>query len=98
MNGVDSVNLAASPAELTVRPRGVTIGTFAGVHLGHRALIQAAIGRARELGVMSAAVTFEPVPAAVLRPEKFPGRICSAADKLELLADQRLDEIVTMRF
>jgi riboflavin kinase/FMN adenylyltransferase len=79
-------------------PRIVTIGTFDGVHLGHRALVRAASERGRALGLTVTAITFEPVPAAVLRPEQFAGRICSAAEKLCRLAHEHVDEIVTLTF
>lgn len=87
-------SLVACPPE----PRVVTIGTFDGVHRGHRALIESTVDRARALGVRSTAVTFEPVPAAVLRPDRFPGRLCPAGEKIRHLADLGLDDIVTVTF
>jgi riboflavin kinase/FMN adenylyltransferase len=76
----------------------VTIGTFDGVHRGHQALVAAAVKRGRGLGIPVTAITFEPVPAQVLRPEQFPGRICSAEAKLERLSALGIDEIVTISF
>ncbi len=70
-------------------PRGrhvVSIGTFDGVHLGHQHLLRSARQRASELGVPLLAVTFEPPPAQVIRPQSFPGRLATAERKLELLA------------
>jgi riboflavin kinase/FMN adenylyltransferase len=84
--------------ELSPRDRIVTIGTFDGVHRGHRRLLEQAVQRGQELGLPVAGVTFEPVPAEVLRPEAFPGRIATAADKLEQLAAVGLDEIVVVPF
>ena len=86
--------MASCPPE----PRVVTIGTFDGVHRGHHALISSAVDRAREIGVRATAVTFEPVPSAVLRPDRFPGRICSAEEKFRLLATTGLDDIITVAF
>ena len=83
---------------LPPRDRVVTIGTFDGVHRGHRRLLDRAVARGRELGLPVAGVTFEPVPAALLRPDAFPGRISTAADKLERLAEAGLDEIVVVPF
>jgi riboflavin kinase/FMN adenylyltransferase len=80
------------------RPRVMTIGTFDGVHRGHQALVAAALERGQALGVPVTAITFEPVPAQVLRPDQFPGRICSAEAKLCRLAELGIDEIVTIRF
>ncbi len=78
--------------------RVVTIGTFDGVHLGHARLICSTRDRARELGARSTIVTFEPVPASVLRPDKFAGRICTAGRKLTLLEALDTDEIVVIEF
>jgi riboflavin kinase/FMN adenylyltransferase len=78
--------------------RVVTIGTFDGVHLGHTKLIVSTRDRARELGARSTIVTFEPVPASVLRPDKFSGRICTAGRKLTLLEALATDEIVVIEF
>src|SRR5262245_8267285 len=84
--------------ELSPGERVVTIGTFDGVHRGHRRLLEQAVQRGEELHLPVAGVTFEPVPAAVLRPDAFPGRISTAAEKLEHLADAGLDEIVVVPF
>jgi riboflavin kinase/FMN adenylyltransferase len=84
--------------QLEPRGRVVTIGTFDGVHLGHRSLLSRARGRARELGVSTLAVTFEPLPAMVLRPERFLGRLCTPEEKLDRLYDGGADEVVTLEF
>lgn len=78
--------------------RVVTIGTFDGVHRGHTKLITRTHDRAVELGARSTIVTFEPVPASVLRPEHFAGRICTAGRKLRLLEALGTDEIVVLEF
>ena len=73
---VKPVPLAAD--DLPSGERIVTIGTFDGVHRGHRRLLDQAVQRARELDLPVTGVTFEPVPAAVLRPEAFSGRISTS--------------------
>lgn len=78
--------------------RVVTIGTFDGVHRGHQKLIQETRQRAAQLDARATIVTFEPVPASVLRPEKFAGRICTAGRKLTLLESLGPDEIVVIEF
>lgn len=78
--------------------RVVTIGTFDGVHRGHQQLIEQTRVRAVELGARSTIVTFEPVPASVLRPDKFAGRICTAGRKLTLLEALGTDEIAVIEF
>ncbi len=78
--------------------RLVTIGTFDGVHRGHRRLLDQAVQRGQQLGLPVTGVTFEPVPASVLRPEAFSGRISTPDEKLEQLAEAGLDEIVVVPF
>jgi riboflavin kinase/FMN adenylyltransferase len=85
-------------ADLAEAPRVVTIGTFDGVHRGHEALLRSTVERAHALACRSLAVTFEPVPAQILRPDLFPGRICSPEEKLERLARARVDEILILEF
>ncbi len=78
--------------------RVVTIGTFDGVHRGHRRLLEQAVQRGQQLDLPVTGVTFEPVPAAVLRPEAFAGRISTPDEKMEQLAEAGLDEIVVVPF
>ena len=98
MNDLREPNRYSSLASCPAEPRVVTIGTFDGVHRGHQALISSAVERAHGLSIRATAVTFEPVPAAVLRPDRFPGRICPADDKMRLLAATGLDDVVTVAF
>jgi riboflavin kinase / FMN adenylyltransferase len=76
----------------------VAIGNFDGVHRGHRAVIAAAQTRARALGRRTAALTFEPHPSQVLRPQTPLFRLSSARDKLRLLAATGLDGAIVMTF
>jgi riboflavin kinase/FMN adenylyltransferase len=84
--------------ELSPGERIVTIGTFDGVHRGHQRLLEQAVRRGEELRLPVTGVTFEPVPAAVLRPEAFGGRISTPEEKLARLAEAGLDEIVIIPF
>lgn len=84
--------------DLSPGERIVTVGTFDGVHRGHRRLLDRAVQRGEELHLPVTGVTFEPVPAAVLRPDAFPGRIATAAQKLEQLTAAGLDEVVVVPF
>jgi len=90
--------LAHSLAEISLPGSLVTIGTFDGVHIGHQALLASAIARARSLGLPAVIVTFEPIPAAVLRPDQFAGRICPPEKKLEFLRSFNADWLVIVRF
>jgi riboflavin kinase / FMN adenylyltransferase len=76
----------------------VAIGNFEGVHRGHRAVIDVALGRARALGRKAAALTFEPHPRAVFNPGEPVFRLSDEAAKLRLLATTGLDGAIVMRF
>jgi riboflavin kinase / FMN adenylyltransferase len=75
-----------------------TIGTFDGVHVGHRWLLQHVADRANQLDASSAAVTFEPIPVSVLRPDVYRGRICSANEKIDLLRQSGVDHVDVIVF
>ena len=66
-------------------PTVATIGNFDGVHRGHQWVIEEVVARARTLGVKSIAITFEPHPARVLRPESTLPLITPLTEKLDLL-------------
>jgi riboflavin kinase / FMN adenylyltransferase len=93
-----SVTLTDGLDHLHVNQSVVTIGTFDGVHLGHQLLLKSAVARGQELGLPVVVVTFEPVPVSVLRPEVFPGRICSADEKRALIVTHQPDHLVTLTF
>ncbi len=61
----------------------LTVGTFDGVHRGHRILIDQVVAR-REVGLLPVAVTFDPHPMRVLRPELAPPMLASLPRRLEL--------------
>lgn len=83
---------------LAAAARIVTIGTFDGLHLGHRHLLRRTVAQGRSRALATLAVTFEPPPAAVLRPDRFPGRLCTAAEKLAGLAASGVDDVLVVRF
>ena len=86
------MNVARSPAELERRPRAVAIGTFDGVHLGHRAVVRAAVDAA----MVPTVVTFDPHPRTVLgnRVEL----LSTLARRLELLADCGVADVLVVEF
>ena len=75
-----------------------TIGNFDGVHCGHRWVIEQVNARARELGLQSLALTFDPHPVRVLRPEAPHVLITPLAAKLEQLATTGLDATLVLPF
>lgn len=76
----------------------VAIGNFDGVHRGHRAVIAAAVDHAMALGRPAVALTFEPHPRRVLRPDLPMFRLSDATAKLRLLAATGLDGTLVLRF
>ena len=81
-------------------PRGavVAMGNFDGVHLGHRAVINAALRMGRARGKPVFAVTFEPHPRSFFSPNSPQFRLSDEASKLRLLAGTGLDGAVVMTF
>ena len=68
-------------------PLHLALGVFDGVHLGHRAVIDAAVAGAKESGGIAVVVTFEPFPIQVLAPEKAPRRILASLEHKERLLE-----------
>jgi riboflavin kinase/FMN adenylyltransferase len=84
--------------EVPASPSVVTIGAFDGVHRGHQALIRRARNAADERGARVIAITFEPLPVQVFRPEAFPGRILTNKRRRELLHHCGADVVVELQF
>lgn len=76
----------------------VTIGVFDGVHKGHQATIGHAVARARELGIKSVVVTFDPHPAEVVRPGSHPAVLTEPARKAELIEALGVDVLCVVPF
>jgi riboflavin kinase/FMN adenylyltransferase len=82
----------------TLRGAVVAIGNFDGVHRGHRAVIAAALERAKALGRPAAALTFEPHPRAFFNPGEPLFRLTDEAGKLRLLRSTGLDGAIVLTF
>ena len=76
----------------------ITVGTFDGVHRGHRDVLQRLVERARERGLRSVAVTFDPHPLQVVNPAAAPLLLSVGNEKLEALAATGLDHLVVIPF
>jgi riboflavin kinase/FMN adenylyltransferase len=79
-------------------PSVVTPGNHDGVHLGHRALIDAAKRAADARGWETLAMCFEPHPTAVLAPERAPLLITSMERRIEILKGVGCDDVVVLPF
>lgn len=76
----------------------ITIGTFDGVHLGHRALIARAVATANELGCVSVVLTWDKHPNVVVHPDRVPSLLATPERRIELLAARNADLLVTLQF
>ncbi|MFI4860456.1 MAG: riboflavin biosynthesis protein RibF [Phycisphaerales bacterium JB063] len=75
----------------------ITVGIFDGVHIGHQAIVSAAREMAQAAGDCSVlAVTFDPPPIAVLRPQGAPLLLASLADRERWLRDAGADRVVVL--
>jgi riboflavin kinase / FMN adenylyltransferase len=79
-------------------PSIATIGNFDGVHHGHQWVIAEVVARAHSLGIPSIAITFDPHPARVIRPESSQPLITPLAEKLELFATTGIDAVLILPF
>ncbi|MFP4031772.1 MAG: bifunctional riboflavin kinase/FAD synthetase [Desulfococcaceae bacterium] len=91
VHGLDSIDKPFTRAVLT-------IGNFDGVHLGHQALFNEVISRARAIDGTAAAMTFDPHPVRVLRNNGHPPLITLGEQKVELIRQTGLDALVVIPF
>jgi riboflavin kinase/FMN adenylyltransferase len=84
--------------EVPLAARAVAVGTFDGVHRGHRQVIESAREWARANGVLSTVLTFDPHPLRVLRPDEPPRLLTSTAVKIDLISELGVDELVVVPF
>lgn len=87
---------SALPPE--VRGTVLTVGTFDGIHLGHREVLREIEERARERGLRSVLVTFDRHPLTVVRPEDAPPLLTTPDEKKEILAQSGLDHVAFLPF
>lgn len=92
--------ITAVGLEALSTPEGsvVTIGTFDGVHVGHRALIARTKDEAAKRGLASAAVTWDRHPNATLRPDAVPLLLSTPERKVELIEELGVDILLVLPF
>ncbi len=76
----------------------VAVGNFDGVHLGHKAVIQKAVRRAKEKKGESVIFTFDPHPLQVLHPEKLEGGLSSFSEKMAIFEQLGIDVVICEEF
>jgi riboflavin kinase / FMN adenylyltransferase len=75
-----------------------TVGNFDGVHCGHQQVVREVVQRSRQTGSKAVAVTFDPHPLRILRPDVAPRLITPQSSKERLLANCGLDALVVVPF
>jgi len=76
----------------------IALGNFDGVHVGHQTILRTAIDKARSIGGSSFALTFVPLPAKILSPERAPVMILTPDDKAELIRSSGIDGVIMLPF
>jgi riboflavin kinase/FMN adenylyltransferase len=74
----------------------VSIGNFDGVHCGHQAMVAALVDRARSQNVPAVALTFDPHPIELLRPDAVPPRLTTIGHRAELLQKYGVDCVIVL--
>jgi riboflavin kinase/FMN adenylyltransferase len=93
---IDTFNWNEEPAAF-YRGGAVTIGNFDGVHRGHAALLAELRRVAEAVEGPAIAVTFDPHPLQLLRPEQFLPLLTTPADRAELLTTYGADHVLLLR-
>ena len=88
--------LADVPADFG--PALVSVGNFDGVHRAHRHVLAEIVQRAKAGAGKSVAVTFEPHPMRILRPDHAPKLLTPTPEKLRLLAETGVDAVLLLPF
>ena len=76
----------------------LALGNFDGLHRGHMKIIDRVRQRAGERGGTSAAMTFEPHPPRVVRPDKAPALLMTREQKIEALSRSGMQGVAVVRF
>ena len=94
------MRVVRDPLRASDLPRGgvVTIGNFDGVHLGHRRILETVAARAKKIGRPSVAITFDPHPLAVLRPDHAPRQIQTLRQKEEVIEALGIEDLLVIPF
>lgn len=84
--------------DVTPADSAVTIGVFDGVHRGHQKLITTAVAEATSRGIRSVLLTFDPHPAAVIRPDRMPPLLGPMIDRAARAEHLGIDAMLALPF
>ncbi|MEP6920893.1 MAG: bifunctional riboflavin kinase/FAD synthetase [bacterium] len=80
------------------RPTVLTLGVFDGLHLGHQLIMRTVVERARAIGAVPTAITFDPHPRAVLHPASSPPLLQTLDQKVEGFGVLGIEQTIVVRF
>lgn len=89
-HGTENANIA--------RPTVLTLGVFDGLHIGHQRIMQRVVERARSLGAVPTAITFDPHPRAVLHPASAPPLLQTLDQRLANLDVLGIEQTIVIKF
>jgi riboflavin kinase/FMN adenylyltransferase len=95
---VSSAEAWAARHAASNRGSTLAIGNFDGIHLGHQAILRAAVARARDVKAVATALTFDPLPQKVLRPDSAPLRLSTTEQRLRCFAEIGIEAAVVLPF
>ena len=95
---MDVIHYPEDPRPTRWKHPVLALGNFDGVHRGHRKILERVRRVAGEHGAASVAMTFDPHPPRVVRPDKAPPLLMTKEQKLEALADAGLHGAAIVRF
>jgi riboflavin kinase/FMN adenylyltransferase len=100
IRGIDQWPGTGAQARTTVSPRrtALAIGNFDGVHAGHQAILRRVIEYARESGAIATAVTFDPHPLKILRPQHAPAILSTLDQRLVWMEELGLEAVLILPF
>ncbi len=81
-----------------MRPTVVTLGVFDGLHLGHQRIMQTVVDRAKAIGAVATAITFDPHPRAVLHPDSAPPLLQTLDQRLANFEVLGIDQAIVIPF
>lgn len=89
-HGTDNANI--------LRPTVLTLGVFDGLHLGHQRIMTTVAERAKAVGAISTAITFDPHPRAVLHPESAPPLLQTLDQRLANFEVLEIEQAIVIPF
>src|SRR4051794_24408252 len=76
----------------------LTIGSFDGVHEGHRVILEKVVSKAKSIDGESILITFDPHPRKIIHPDRPLGLLTDPEQKIELISSLGIDHIVVVPF